>query len=103
MPIFTKLGDKATVPDVLKMSPEAGIMLIELHEQIMRGPSSLTPGEREVIAAYVSGLNKCQYCRMTTPGGYWQPGRELGKSDHAADTLQTAQATDGHGNPWQRR
>ncbi len=59
---FPTLGDEATVPDILKMSPEAGAALLEMHEPIMRGPSSLTPGERELIAAYVSGLNECSYC-----------------------------------------
>jgi uncharacterized peroxidase-related enzyme len=28
----------------------------------MRGPSALSPGQRELIAAYVSGLNECRYC-----------------------------------------
>jgi len=62
MPIFPSLGDNATVPDILKMSPEAGKALIEMHEAIMRGPSPLSPGERELISAYVSGLNHCRYC-----------------------------------------
>jgi uncharacterized peroxidase-related enzyme len=59
---FPTLGDNATVPDILKMSPEAGAPLMEVHEAIMRGPSPLSPGERELIAAYVSGLNDCRYC-----------------------------------------
>jgi alkylhydroperoxidase family enzyme len=29
---------------------------------LLRGPSSLARGERELIAAYVSALNDCQYC-----------------------------------------
>ena len=29
---------------------------------MLRGPSSLSRGERELIAAYVSALNDCQYC-----------------------------------------
>lgn len=29
----------------------------------MRGPSPLSPAERELIAAYVSSLNGCRYCR----------------------------------------
>lgn len=62
MPKFPKLGENTTVPDILKMSPEAGIALMEVHEAIMRGPSALTEGERELIAAYVSGINNCQYC-----------------------------------------
>jgi uncharacterized peroxidase-related enzyme len=28
----------------------------------MRGPSPFTPAERELIAAYVSGVNSCRYC-----------------------------------------
>jgi uncharacterized peroxidase-related enzyme len=59
---FPSLGASATVPDILKMSPQAGRPLLEMHEAIMRGPSSLSPGERELIAAYVSGINRCQYC-----------------------------------------
>lgn len=62
MPKFPSLGTNATVPDILKMSPEAGRALLEVHEAIMRGPSALTPGQRELIAAYVSGINQCRYC-----------------------------------------
>jgi uncharacterized peroxidase-related enzyme len=29
---------------------------------LLRAPNSLTPGERELIAAYVSGLNECKFC-----------------------------------------
>jgi uncharacterized peroxidase-related enzyme len=59
---FPSLGGKATVPDILKMSPQAGKALLEMHEAIMRGPSALSPGQRELISAYVSGINKCAYC-----------------------------------------
>ncbi len=31
-------------------------------DALMRGPSALTPGERELIAAYVSAANSCGYC-----------------------------------------
>jgi uncharacterized peroxidase-related enzyme len=30
--------------------------------RLMRGPSPLTPGERELIAAFMSGVNSCRYC-----------------------------------------
>jgi uncharacterized peroxidase-related enzyme len=59
---FPSLGANATVPDILKMSPQAGSALLEMHEAIMRAPSALSPGERELIAAYVSGINRCKYC-----------------------------------------
>jgi uncharacterized peroxidase-related enzyme len=59
---FPKLGENTTVPDILKMSPDAGAALMEVHEAVMRMDSALTPGERELIAAYVSKLNDCSYC-----------------------------------------
>ncbi|NQV79488.1 MAG: peroxidase-related enzyme [Alphaproteobacteria bacterium] len=62
MAAFSFLGDKPTVPDILKISPHAGKALLEMHEAIMRGPSALSPGDRELIAACVSRANGCQYC-----------------------------------------
>jgi uncharacterized peroxidase-related enzyme len=32
---------------------------------LLRGESTLTRGERELIAAYVSALNECRYCTTT--------------------------------------
>lgn len=83
MPKFPKLGDSATVPDILKMSPVAGAMLMELHEQIMRMPSSLSAGERELIAAYVSGLNQCRYCY----GVHAETAKAFGFSGDAVDGM----------------
>jgi uncharacterized peroxidase-related enzyme len=45
--------------------PETQVHLIGLAETLLRGPSSLTPGERETIAAYVSRGNECPYCCET--------------------------------------
>jgi AhpD family alkylhydroperoxidase len=36
-----------------------------LADALLRGPSSLTPVEREVIAAYVSSRNECTFCAET--------------------------------------
>lgn len=43
--------------------PETAGPLNALAEVLLRGPNTLTPGERELIAAYVSGLNACEFCR----------------------------------------
>ena len=32
-----------------------------LTQQVMRGPSPWTPGEREIFAAFVSRLNQCVF------------------------------------------
>ncbi len=45
--------------------PETAKPLNELVEILMRGPSTLTPAERELIATYVSSLNDCHYCQSS--------------------------------------
>jgi uncharacterized peroxidase-related enzyme len=43
--------------------PETAMPINELVDILLRGPHSLTPGERELIATYVSTLNDCEYCQ----------------------------------------
>jgi alkylhydroperoxidase family enzyme len=61
-PFFSSLDSDSGVRDILTLNPAAGKALIEYHEAVLRGPSPLSEGERELIAAYVSGLNACHYC-----------------------------------------
>lgn len=47
----------------MKYRPETGRPLNELAEVLLRKePHPLTRGERELIGAYVSGLNECNFC-----------------------------------------
>lgn len=39
--------------------------LLELAETLLRGPSTLTSGEREIIAASVSWWNNCHFCHTS--------------------------------------
>lgn len=43
--------------------PETSKPLNELVEVLLRHPNSLSRGERELIATYVSSQNNCQYCQ----------------------------------------
>jgi uncharacterized peroxidase-related enzyme len=43
--------------------PETAKPLNELVDVLLRGPHTLTPGERELIATYVSSENDCRYCQ----------------------------------------
>lgn len=43
--------------------PETAKPLNELAEVLLHAPNSLTPGERELIATYVSSLNDCYFCQ----------------------------------------
>lgn len=53
-------------PDVLRLllyRPEFfGRPFMLYVNAILRGPSDWTPGERELFAAYVSKLNRCDFC-----------------------------------------
>lgn len=42
--------------------PETAKPLNELAETLLRGPSTLTSAEREMIASYVSYQNECHFC-----------------------------------------
>ncbi|HEX5403418.1 MAG TPA: carboxymuconolactone decarboxylase family protein [Pseudonocardiaceae bacterium] len=46
----------------MRFRPETSKPLNELADVLLRQPNSLSPGERELIAAYVSGLNECNFC-----------------------------------------
>lgn len=57
--------DEALLPGITglyKFRPETAKPLNELSEILMQGESTLTRGERELIGAYVSNLNECEFC-----------------------------------------
>ncbi|HVB81536.1 MAG TPA: peroxidase-related enzyme [Candidatus Binataceae bacterium] len=62
MPFLPSLRAGASLLDLFKAFPETSKPLIEFHEVLLRGPSPFSEAERELIAAYVSGLNHCRYC-----------------------------------------
>jgi uncharacterized peroxidase-related enzyme len=49
----------------MAISPESTKALRELAEVLLRGPNTLTPGEREIIATYVSSQNDCCFCQLS--------------------------------------
>ena len=62
MPYIALNSTEPGIRGLLRYRPETGRPLSELTEVLLRGPSTLTRGERELIAAYVSALNDCRYC-----------------------------------------
>lgn len=53
------------IRSLFQFSPETGKPLCELAEVLLRGPSPLSSAERELIAAYVSHRNGCQFCMQS--------------------------------------
>ncbi len=62
MPFFKSLPPKATVGDVLGLNPAVKPSFMEFTKQVMRGDGPLQPAQREMIAAFTSALNACDYC-----------------------------------------
>jgi uncharacterized peroxidase-related enzyme len=62
MPHIALNSAEPGIRGLLQFRPETARPLSELAEVLLRGPSTLTRGERELIAAYVSSLNQCRYC-----------------------------------------
>ena len=55
----------AGIAGPMKQYPETEVPLNALAQALLRGPSSLTPAERELIATYVSSRNDCWFCMST--------------------------------------
>lgn len=53
------------ISSAMAFRPETAKPLRELAEVLLRGPSTLTRGERESIAAFVSSLNECRFCHAS--------------------------------------
>src|SRR6266851_7648383 len=62
MPHIALNSAEPGIRGLLRYRPETARPLSELADVLLRGPSTLTRGERELIAAYVSSLNDCRYC-----------------------------------------
>lgn len=62
MSFLRSLEPEAGLLQIFQAFPEVTRPLIEYHEVLLRGDSPFCAAERELIAAYVSGLNDCNYC-----------------------------------------
>ncbi len=61
---YIKLQDELHgIRGAMAFRPETAKPLNELAEVLLQGPHTLSPGERELIATYVSYLNECHYCQ----------------------------------------
>ncbi len=63
---FSKLRDDGeAIPEILhlfRFKRHSTDHLVRFTEEVMRGPSPLSPGLRELIGAYFSKKNQCSFC-----------------------------------------
>ncbi|MEO1137106.1 MAG: peroxidase-related enzyme [Pseudomonadota bacterium] len=62
MSLFPSLPEGAHLSDVYRKFPHQVRPLLAYHDALLRAQSPLSVAERELIAAFVSGLNACDFC-----------------------------------------
>lgn len=85
MPLFPSLPETPHLADVFKAFPNHIKPLLLYHDALLRGDSPLSVAERELIAAYVSGLNACDFCF----GAHKMMARAFGVEEVLIDALVT--------------
>ena len=91
---FLKSNPQASLPDILRQYPELAGPLFQMGETLMRGPSALSEGERELIGAYVSFLNGCDFC-MDVHG---HAAERFGLDRRILEQLKGTEQPDGFGD-----
>ena len=61
MPFLKSHNEKSGPGDVFQAYPEIYRHWAEMGQALINGPSPLSPGEREMIQAFVAGLINCQF------------------------------------------
>lgn len=61
-PSAPTLPEAPDLADVFRCYPVGIDSLLAYHDALLRGESPLTVAQRELIAAFVSGLNACGFC-----------------------------------------
>jgi AhpD family alkylhydroperoxidase len=62
MPFFKNLDELSDITDITWNDRTRLGPLDKASQNIMRGESSFTSAQKEVFAAFVSGLNACSFC-----------------------------------------
>jgi uncharacterized peroxidase-related enzyme len=63
MSYLRSLKPDAGLLQIFQAFSKAARPLLQYHEVLLRGESPFSAAERELIAAHVSALNDCNYCR----------------------------------------
>jgi uncharacterized peroxidase-related enzyme len=95
MPFFPSLPDDAGVKKIWDVfNPKAREGLSVFSRSFMRNEGKLTPGDKEMIAAYVSQLNDSDYCFSGHSRVAINLGIDEGVFEPLADDIETAPVRD---------
>ena len=94
MPKFPSLPEGAHLKDLLVRFPKNIEPLMTYVNAVLRSDGELSVGERELIAAFVSGLNSCRFCYGSHVIHAETFGIEPGLVAQLLDDLDTADISD---------
>ncbi len=94
MPFFKSLAADSGPGDVFTAYPEIYEPWSQMSQALMNGPSPLSPGEREMIAAYVVGIAECAYAYAAHCAAAYEWGIEDGLIDKLLDDFDAAPVED---------
>jgi len=83
MPFFSSLTQTSGIGHLFNIKPEHREGFSKFSESVMRGKSVFSIGEKEMIAAYTSALNSCDFCY----GGHSVIARNHGVNENVFETL----------------
>ena len=90
MPFFKSMPDDAGPANVFTAQPDIFGPWSAMSQVLMNGPSPLTPGEREMIAAYVVGVAGCEFAYVAHCEAAYAWGIEDGTIDRLLESLDAA-------------
>ena len=94
MGFMKSLGEAPHLYDVMKSSPRMAVYLFKMTDEIMLVEGPLSDTERELIAAYVSGLNACSFCYRGHKAIAEMFGVEEGLIDGLVEDLEAADVSE---------
>ena len=59
---FSWLPDDATIMNMFMQREDRSVLLMGMAQNLLRKESEMSVGERELLAAFVSGVNACSFC-----------------------------------------
>ena len=91
MGFLKSLGETPHLYDVMNISPRMAVYLFKMTDEIMLVEGPLNDKERELIAAYVSGLNACSFCYRGHKAIAEMFGVEEGLIDELVEDLESVE------------
>jgi len=95
MPHISLRSDLFGVTSLLDYRQQTAGPICELTHLLLRGPSTLTEAERELIATYTSHLNDCTFCQTAHGAATCQlPGGSMEQINAVKNDLTSAPLSD---------